>query len=302
MKAGVVVLHFGDPAHTRACLASVAASHATATPLVVVDNGTRTITAADVTATAPGAAFVPLPENLGFAGGCNVGIRLVMEAGSDCVVLLNNDARLEPDCLGELLRAAAEPRVAAVGAKVLSAADPSRVWATWGRLTWRAALVEMVGRGERDGPNFDVARDVQSVPGTVMLLTRGALEAIGFLDERFFAYHEDLDWCTTARAKGWRIRFAPAARATHQGEGSFAARGHGTPARYLAARNSVLFARKHGRLAQRIKLALAVGLSLPGECLRLRRRGEAAAASLLVRGYRDGLLGRDVPYRSLGLR
>ena len=55
-------------------------------------------------------------------------------------------------------------------------------------------------------------------------------------------------------------------------------------------------------MGQRLRLALTIGLSLPGECLRLQRRGEGAAASLLVRGYVDGLLGRGIPYRSLGLR
>src|SRR5262249_26087567 len=151
MKTGVVVLHFGDPSHTRACLASVATSTTVADPLVVIDNGTGAITATDVAAIVPTAIFMAVPENLGFAGGSNVGIGRVRAAGWDCVVRPNNEARLEPDCLGELVRAAAAPRVAAVGAKVLSATDPSRLWATWARLTWRAALVDRIGYGERDG-------------------------------------------------------------------------------------------------------------------------------------------------------
>ena len=302
MQTGVVVLHFGDPEDTRACLRSLAGSHQPAAPLVVVDNGTRTLTAADVTALVPAAQFLALPENLGFAGGCNVGLRRALAAGAESVVLLNNDAQVAPDCLEALRQAADGSRVAAVGAKVLSATDPSRLWAAWGNLTWRAALVEMVGRGEPDGPRFNTTHDVDTVPGTVMLLTRAALDDVGFFDERFFAYHEDLDWCTRARARGWRICFAPNARATHRGEGSFAVRGHATPARYLAARNSVLFARKHGNFGQRLQLALTVGLSLPLASFQLRRRGQGDAAALLVRGYWDGVLGRDVPYERLGLR
>jgi len=150
---------------------------------------------------APGAELIAVPENLGFAGGANLGIRRALTAGADFVLLLNNDATVEPGCLGELLRVAlGRERVAAVGAKVLAADDPARLWSAYGRLTYRAALVELVGHGEPDGPRFAAVLEVDWVPGCAMLLARTALEEVGLLDERFFAYHEDVDWCTAARA------------------------------------------------------------------------------------------------------
>ena len=126
--------------------------------------------------------------------------------------------------------------------------------------------------------------------------------AVGGLDERFFAYHEDVDWCVTARARGFRILFAPDARVTHRGEGSLADRGAANPARYLSARNSVLFARKHAGPLEWLRLVLSVGASLPLEGLRARRRGEGGVVRLLWRGYRDGLFRRDLPLQELGLR
>jgi len=215
-------------------------------------------------------------------------------------VLLNNDATLGPDCVGELVRVAGSaPDVGAVGAKVLSAADPAVLWLAWGRLTWRAALVEFVGQGETDGPSFSTVREVDWVPGCAMLLTRAALERVGLFDERFFAYHEDVDWCTTARALGFRILFAPAARGIHHGEGSLAPRGPANPARYLSARNTILFARKHAGASEWLRLAVTIGASLPLELVRRRRRDVLA---LLLRGYVDGMLGRELPLRALGLR
>jgi hypothetical protein len=299
-RVAVVVVHWGDAAETGACLRSVAASTVRADPLVVVDNGTGTLTAAAVEGAAPGAALVRLPRNEGFAGGSNAGIRHALAAGADYVLLLNNDATVEAACLGALVRAAgAAPRVAAVGAKVLDAADPTRLWATYGRVTWRAALVELVGRDQPDGPRFAAVTDVEWVPGTAMLLTRAALDDVGLLDERFFAYHEDVDWCTRARARGWQVLFAPDARVVHRGEGSLASRGRANPARYLSARSAVLYARKHAGPTQWLRLVTTIAASLPLEALRRRDPGVVA---LLLRGYRDGLLGRDVPYQALGLR
>jgi GT2 family glycosyltransferase len=277
----------------------VAASAVRPDPLIVVDNGTGALDAAMV----EGAELIALPANTGFAGGSNVGLRRALDAGADFVLLLNNDATLDPACLGELVRAAASgPRTAAVGAKVLSASDPTRVWATWGRITWRAALVELVGRNEPDDARFAALREVEWVPGCALLLARPALEDVGLLDEDFFAYHEDVDWCLRARARGWRVVFAPAARVVHRGEGSLAGRGRANPARYLSARNSVLVARKHAGAREALRLAVTVAASLPLEALRSWRRGEPRVAALLLRGYRDGLLGRDVPVRELGLR
>ena len=298
----VLVLHWGRKEDTLACLRSVAASDLPPRLLLVVDNGTGVLRPEEVAAAAPRAELLALPENLGFAGGSNVAIRRALAAGAESVVLLNNDALLGPDCLAELARVAgSRERVGAVGAKVLSATDPSILWLAWGRLTYRAALVELVGQGEADGPRFDELREVDWVPGCAMLLTRAALEAVGLFDERFFAYHEDVDWCTSAREAGFRILFAPGARVIHRGGGSLAAQGPASAVRYLSARNTILFARKHARLADWLRLGATIATSLPRAYWRPPAGGEAVVR-LLLRGYRDGLLGAPLPHRSLGLR
>jgi len=143
---------------------------------------------------------------------------------------------------------------------------------------------------------------VDWVSGCAILLTRPALDDVGLLDERFFAYHEDVDWCTSARARGYRMLWAPAARVVHRGAGSLAGRGIDSPATYLTARNTVLFARKHARAHEWLGLGVTIGGSLLLEYLRRRRRGEGRVVELLVRGYLDGALGRELPHRALGLR
>ena len=300
----VIVLHWGVEADTLACLRSVVATGFPARPLLVVDNGTGLPSDDAIAAIAPEAEVIRLPQNLGYTGGNNVGIRRVLERGAAYVVIVNNDATLERTCLDVLARAALEagPRTAAVGAKVLQSGDPSRIWMAYGRLTYRAALVERVGAGEADAPAAHDPLDVDWVSGCAVLFTREALEDVGVFDERFFAYHEDVDWCTTARQRGYRVLYAPEARAYHRGGGSTASYNGGGAVRYLCARNTVLFARKHAGARQATKLALRIMASLPLAWLREQRRGGSHHVRDLLRGYYDGLLGRPVPYTALGLR
>src|SRR5262249_43060677 len=150
---------------TLRCLASVATSRLPPAWLFVLDNGTGSLAEAEVEHVAPGSVLLRAPENLGFAGGHNVVMRRALDAGATHVLVLNNDATVEPGCLGALRPAAAGPRGAAVGARVLAAADPATLWLAWGRVTWRAALVERVGRGAPDGPPYDEVREVEWVPG-----------------------------------------------------------------------------------------------------------------------------------------
>ena len=300
----VIVLHWGVEADTLACLRSVVATGFPARPLLVVDNGTGLPSDATIAAIAPGAEVIRLPQNLGYTGGNNVGIRRALERGAAYVVIVNNDAMLEATCLDVLVRTAqaAGPRTAAVGAKVLQSSDPSRIWIAYGRLTYRAALVERVGADAADAPGPHEPRDVDWVSGCAVLFTREGLETVGVFDERFFAYHEDVDWCTTARQHGYHVLYAPEARAHHRGGGSTASYNGGGAVRYLCARNTVLFARKHAGPLQAAKLGLRIAASLPLAWLRERRRGGPHHTRDLVRGYRDGLLGRPVPYTALGLR
>jgi len=293
-----VVLHWG-PANTLACLRSLAASTHPA-DVIVVDNGTHTLSVDAVTAAAPGATLISLAENLGYTGGNNAGIREALTRGASFVLLMNNDAEVEPTCIAALLEAAWQPgkRVAAVGAKNILAADPSKLWCAYGRLTYGAALVERVGAGMGDDA-CDEVRSVDWVPGCGVLMTRDALETIGLLDDEFFAFHEDVDWCTTAREAGFDVRYAPRARVVH--EGSFSVNGvrERDAVPYLAARNTVVFARKHGRWRDRLWLTVAIAVSIPLAYARGRFRGRLRP---LVRGYCHGLLRRPIPHAQLGLR
>ena len=297
MRVIAVVVHWKDVAETRGCLEGLAAAGIEA---LVVDNGSAEPIGPAFDSKA---AVVRSAVNVGYAGGANLGIRAARDRGADVVLLLNNDARVhvganEAAC--EVLEA--DGRVGVVGAKVLTRGDPSRLWLAWGEVTYRQSLVALRGAGVPDGPPFDRERDVAWIAGCAMWLRVHALDAVGLFDERFFAYHEEVDWCVRAWRGGWRVVYCPRVVVTHTGRGSDGTEASIRVRKYFAARNAILYARKHASLLERAKLACFVGAALPLELLVHALSGRAPEVLLKIRGVRDALAGRRPPLEALGLR
>jgi hypothetical protein len=271
--------------------------------VVLVDNASREPILEEVRRRHPEVRTISNPRNLGYTGGNNVGIALLLAGGADYVFVLNNDARVRPDTVSELVAVASrDPRIAAVGAKVLREDDPGRLWMAWGEVTYHQSLVRLVGHDERDGPRFASERDVGWVSGAAILLSRHALLDIGPFDEEFFAYHEEVDWCATARERGYRIVFAPRAVVTHRGQASSGGAGAYVSRRqYLTARNMIRFVRKHASRAERLRFAAFLAADLPLSYVRRLLTREQAGVVLKLRGIYDSLRGRPIPRAELGL-
>ncbi|TMB57029.1 MAG: glycosyltransferase family 2 protein [Deltaproteobacteria bacterium] len=296
VRVTAVIVHWQDLDDTRGCVASLEGG----IDVVVVDNASREPVG---DAFAGRATTLRSPENLGYAGGANLGIRAALAAGAEVVLVLNNDARVRPGATAAACQAlGADQRIAAVGPKVLARDDPSRLWLAWGEVTWRQSLVALRGAGEPDGPAWGAARDVDWIAGCAMWMRRDALAAVGLLDETFFAYHEEVDWCARARAAGWRVVYWPAAVVTHAGHGGAGSAAQVRIRKYFAARNAILYARRHGSTVQQAKLAAFLAATLPLELVHHWTHGTADEVLLKLRGIRDALARRRPPFEELGLK
>jgi GT2 family glycosyltransferase len=296
-----VVVHWQDPLDTLGCVESLRGEPGV--EALVVDNGSREPVGDLLARRAPGVTCLRSAENRGYAGGANLGIREALARGARTVLLLNNDARVRCGATAAACRLLdADPRIAVVGPKVLTREDPQRLWLAWGSVTWRQSLVELCGADAPDGPAWSTARDVDWVAGCAMWMPATALRDVGLLDETFFAYHEEVDWCTRARRRGLRVVYCPDVVVTHTGRGTAGGTGSVRIRKYFGARNTILFARKHARPRDWAKLALFLGTSLPLQLLWHLPRGDAGDVWLKVRGVSDALASRPPPFAELGLR
>ncbi|MGH9783117.1 MAG: glycosyltransferase family 2 protein [Terriglobia bacterium] len=201
------------------CIRSVQESAYPNLPVVVVDNHSDDDTATRIVRACPECTVIEQEQNQGFAGGANVGFREGIRRGAEYLLLLNQDVVVAREAVPALVRSAAEdPRIAAVGGKVLFYDEPQRIWSAGAgsRLFWSHTGSVSFGYGQTDSREHNRTRDVGYVSGCCMLLRASVIHEIGGFDPRFFMYAEDFDWCERARRAGYRIRYSPQAVIFHR--------------------------------------------------------------------------------------
>ena len=210
-RVSCVVLNWNGWADTIECLDALQECSYPHLTIIVVDNGSTDDSVERIKAAHPDVLLLQSGKNLGFSGGNNIGIRQALDNGADYVWLLNNDARPAPDALSGLVaKAVSDKGLGAVASICYFADKPSTVQA------WAGSRVNLwIGYGRLcTEPHEDDWFD--SLNGTSMLISRVAIESVGLLDEGFFLYWEDTEFCLRLRKKGWRIAAAPNSRVLHK--------------------------------------------------------------------------------------
>jgi len=284
----VVVLSWNGRDDTLGCLASLAAVSYPELATIVVDNGSSDGLREALEAAFPAVELVRSELNLGFAGGCNLGIRRALERGARYVLVLNNDVEVDPGFVGALVEEARRrPDAGALCSKVLYLDPPDLIWFAGARFDPRSGYNgRQRGYRERDDGRFDEVVESDRACGAAMLLPRAVLEEVGLFDPELFAYSEDTDWSLRARAAGHRVYLVPRSRVWHKV--SVASGGEGSPSTlYYGVRNTIEVCERFaplGRLASARRRAVILAAHLAQALLSRRRRAGLIA---VAQGYRD---------------
>ena len=279
-----VVVNWRQTEATLACLASLERAGADLGDVVVIDNESHDDLFMRVRAAYPRTIVLTQSENLGFAKAVNIGAAYAMERGATALLLLNNDAELMAGALPHFAqRLTSEPRLGVMTAKVFLTEAPDRLWAVGGHFTGRRVV--NVGAGEKDVGAYDHTR-LDFVYGCAMLVRAEVFRDLAGLDERFFLYYEDIDFCLRARDAGWSVRMAPDAHALH--EGSKSTRGEPSVKVYHHARSRMLFFRRHLR-GLRLLFAVSELVFIARQVASHIAHGEGRNAVAYIRGTVDAL-------------
>jgi GT2 family glycosyltransferase len=195
--------------------------------IIVVDNGPTDGSVKMLQAEFPKVAVIENPANLGFTAPTNQALR---RATGQFLLLLNPDTLLHPQAFDRLIAFMQQhPQVGICGPKVLNTdgslqapcrRGESRPWAVISyflRLHRLFPDSRLFGGYLLNYIDEDVTHEVAGVAGSCMLVRRQVVDQIGYLDERFFAYQEDADYCFQARRAGWQVYYLPTAQVTHFG-------------------------------------------------------------------------------------
>lgn len=222
----MVIVNWNSREDVLAGLRSLRAQAGSDHDVVVVDNGSRDGSVEAIRAEHPEVRVVDAGENLGFAEGCNRGIDA---SRSGWVLLLNNDATVEPGCMARLLEAAgsASDDVGMIQPLLVFASAPGTVNSS-GLVVLRSGHVHDRDFGEPLSVVKEAGEPFCPTAGAA-LYRRRMLEEVrlpcGYLDRRFFMYYEDVDLGWRCRLAGYRTLFLPGARVVHRFQGSSRRRG-----------------------------------------------------------------------------
>jgi GT2 family glycosyltransferase len=214
VEVSVVVLNWNRAELLLECLESLFGQRFQSFEVIVVDQGSRDDSAAKVRARFGEAVRLILnPANVGFAEGCNLGIRA---AQGRWIALINNDAVADPRWLEEMVQAGASPaRIGMVASRILGRLERDRI-DNVGVAVYPDGMNRGRARGERDGGLYEAGWPVFLPSGCACLLRREMLDETGLFDQSFFAYSEDTDLALRGRLLGWNCVFAPRAAVYHR--------------------------------------------------------------------------------------
>jgi GT2 family glycosyltransferase len=269
---------------TSACVETLERSAYPALEVLVIDNASPDGSGERLARRFPHHRFLQTGENLGYTGGNNRGIEMVLPLRYDYLLILNNDTEISPDAVERLVEAAESgERVGAVAPKILYHAEPDRVWFGGGHLSLARALGYHRHEGVRDGDDGATGvEEVSFLTGCCLLVPVPVLREVGSFAEDYFAYVEDVEFCHRLRSAGYRLLYQPEARILHH---SPTGDHQPTPGQIvLRDRNRRRLARSHLTPLERLRFAL---FFYPSRLIRLAgyvARGDRARAMAIVRG------------------
>ena len=217
ISIAVILVNWNGFDFTWACLESLRKVDFPEFKILLVDNASENQEAERLKKAFPEIELIENAQNLGFAGGNNVGIRFALDHGFSHVLLLNNDTEVEPDFLGEMiLIIRQDPGLGVVQPLILFLQEREKIWSAGGR--WMPAVGRAITIGDREPvADFRVEkRSLDWATGCCMLISRAALLKTGLLNEQYFAYFEDVEWSLRFRKEGFGIVLAEKAVIYHE--------------------------------------------------------------------------------------
>jgi GT2 family glycosyltransferase len=281
----VILLNWNQPEFTLACLKSLERIDYPSFDIIVIDNGSEDGSPTAIRHAYPNVTLIENGRNLGFAGGNNVGVKCALAAGADYLLLLNNDTEVAPNLLRAMVDVGeSDPSIGALGPTIFYFDHANVIWSAGGS-------VDRIGeprhlRENQVEQNDDLpvrVEDVDYVTGCAFMVKRSVVENAGLLDERFFIYFEETEWCARIKRAGFRIVYVPQARMWHKI--SMVQRTTSRRYLYLMTRNRLLYLRLSGAGPTTLAAAVIDLLrTVASWTLRPRHRAMRPYSTALVRG------------------
>ncbi len=240
MSIDIIIIHYGDLETTKRCLESVEKCKDEYRSVILINNDA----AIDLTKAlreSKQRTIINAGRNLGFAKAVNVGIKHALNQSADYIVLLNNDASIEKKVLSTLASFLNDSKTAGIAGPVISFRQNGKLLFDYGGNI--GSLTGRTTHDNRDSNNDKRPKKADYVSGCCMMVKSEVIEKVGFFDEQFFMYYEDVDYCLRTREAGYDTWVVPEGLIFH--ELSKSIKKGSDNATYHLIKSGMLFGRKH---------------------------------------------------------
>jgi len=232
-EVAVLVITYNGKRHLKECFDSLLNQTFGSFDIYLVDNASSDGSSSLVREDFPIVKIIRHKRNFGFAKGYNLAVKNV---SSKYVVFLNDDTKVDPRWLEELVKAISrDPKVLAAGSKIFFYNRPDIIQHAGGKLTLIGAGID-IGFGDKDRPEYNEVKCVGMVCGGSMIIRKDLFDDLGGFDDRYFAYFEDVDVCWHGWIQGYKTLYVPSSIVYHKFGGSWGSR-HSYNRLYLGIKN-----------------------------------------------------------------
>jgi GT2 family glycosyltransferase len=258
----IIVVSWNNSVTLQNCLESIKKADPSLVPSVIlIDNHSTDGSIASIKKSFPEISIIENPENLGFAKGVNQGLQ---KMDTKYILLLNPDTQIFPDTISQLVEfLEKEPKVGIVSPKVLAPNETLELSfgafpTPWTEYIQRKRYYQL----ERKESGIlkwleeqtNSALDVDWVSGVCLLTRREVIEKIGLLDEHYFMYFEDIDFCHRTKDAGWRVYYVPSSQILHDRGTGMRQNFAGIKAEYR--KSQTYYYKKYGTLWSRMVISV----------------------------------------------
>jgi hypothetical protein len=289
-KVSIVLLNCNRNVDTLDCIRSLKDTEEKF-QIILVDNGSQPNPEHLYEERHPDAIFLRNEENAGTPIGNNVGIRYALDHGADYVMMLNNDTTVDKNFLKPLVAAMEQDkRIGVAGGKIYYHSDPKRIWFAGGKFNRLTARVEHVGLLKYDHELASIHSDNDFISGCFSMFRSSVLREVGLLDERFFAYMEDVDLNMRIKNAGYKLAYIPEAFIYHKV--STTIKVDSPFYLYFNMRNRLIMLKKHNSAMELLAAVPYLSFYYARQVLRLAlKHRHWKGVKAVMWGIADGLLG-----------
>ena len=251
-KIAIIIINWNTFQLTFNCLKSLEACSYNNISFFLVDNGSIDGSGDKIALEFPEVNYIKNEKNEGFTGANNLALKAILEQDFDYVLLLNNDTEVKPNFLSLLeAKMNSDDKLAATQPLILNFKNRDTIWNAGGSFNTFFGLTKTRLKGMIFNPQLNIETSTQWITGCCILVKTSVVKQVGLLDNRFFAYFEDVDWSIRMTNLGYKLAVVPESIIYHHTSGSTkknnaSNEGNLSPyAHFLNVRNHIYLIKKH---------------------------------------------------------